>query len=63
MSQVWFSLIGLVMVYAVLLTIEMWLMLKFIRLGPASLHTGRYHGETPAHGDDIPAVTPHPALS
>lgn len=41
------SLIGLVLVYSGLFIVEMYLMLKYIRLGPASLHTGRYDGETP----------------
>ncbi len=64
LSQVWFSLIGLIVVYAILLTIEMYMMFKFVRLGPASLHTGRYHGETPAAGGEtLPAVAPHPAIS
>ena len=26
-------------------TMEMYLMIKFVRLGPSSLHTGRYHFE------------------
>jgi cytochrome d ubiquinol oxidase subunit I len=30
------------------LIIEVWLMLKYIKLGPASLGTGRYHGESGA---------------
>ncbi|MDO8329443.1 MAG: cytochrome ubiquinol oxidase subunit I [Fluviicoccus sp.] len=42
------SLIGLVLVYSGLFVVEMYLMLKYIRLGPASLHTGRYDGETAA---------------
>ncbi|AVY94927.1 MULTISPECIES: cytochrome ubiquinol oxidase subunit I [Microvirgula] len=46
-GQLHFSLIGLVGIYSLLFVIEMYLMLKYIRLGPASLHTGRYHGETP----------------
>jgi cytochrome d ubiquinol oxidase subunit I len=41
-GQVWFSLGGLVAFYTVLLIIELYLMLKYIRLGPSSLHTGRY---------------------
>ena len=49
-AQVYFSLAGFFTFYTVLLIIEVWLMLKYIRLGPASLGTGRYHGEsgTPA---------------
>ena len=47
-SQLHFSLIGLLGMYSLLFLVEMYLMLKYIRLGPASLHTGRYHGESPA---------------
>jgi cytochrome d ubiquinol oxidase subunit I len=39
------SLIGLVVFYTVLLAVELFLMVKFVRLGPSSLHTGRYHFE------------------
>ena len=39
------SLIALVAFYSLLLVIEMYLMIKFARLGPSSLHTGRYHFE------------------
>ncbi|SMC24674.1 cytochrome d ubiquinol oxidase subunit I [Andreprevotia lacus DSM 23236] len=44
-GQLVFSLIGLCTIYSLLFVVEMYLMLKYIRLGPASLHTGRYHGE------------------
>jgi len=40
------SLIGFIAFYTFLLIIEVFLMLKFARLGPSSLHTGRYHFET-----------------
>lgn len=53
-SQLWFSLGGLLLFYTGLLIIEMYLMLKYIRLGPSSLHTGRYCQET---------ATPASALS
>lgn len=39
------SILALVGFYTVLLIIEMYLMIKFARLGPSSLHTGRYHFE------------------
>jgi cytochrome d ubiquinol oxidase subunit I len=39
------SIIGLTVIYTVLLAIEVFLMAKFIRIGPSSLHTGRYHFE------------------
>ncbi|OHX37500.1 cytochrome d terminal oxidase subunit 1 [Methylomonas sp. LWB] len=41
-GQLWFSLAGFALFYTVLLIIEMYLMLKYVRLGPSSLHTGRY---------------------
>jgi len=42
------SLIALVAFYSLLLVIEMYLMIRFARLGPSSLHTGRYHFEKDA---------------
>jgi cytochrome d ubiquinol oxidase subunit I len=48
------SILALVGFYTVLLIIEMYLMIKFARLGPSSLHTGRYHFE---RGDaEVPAA-------
>ncbi|WP_293935175.1 cytochrome ubiquinol oxidase subunit I [Iodobacter sp.] len=47
-GQLHFSMIGLGLMYCSLFVIEMYLMLKYIRLGPASLHTGRYFGEQTA---------------
>ncbi|MBV2131955.1 cytochrome ubiquinol oxidase subunit I [Pseudomonas sp. MAP12] len=44
-GDVWGSLIALVAFYSLLLAVEMYLMIKFARLGPSSLHTGRYHFE------------------
>lgn len=44
-GDVWGSLAALITFYSVLLVIEMYLMIKFSRLGPSSLHTGRYHFE------------------
>jgi len=41
------SLSAFVVVYSILLAIGMYLMFKFARLGPSSLHTGRYHHEQP----------------
>ncbi|WP_084536685.1 cytochrome ubiquinol oxidase subunit I [Azospirillum halopraeferens] len=40
-----FSLTGFIGFYTFLLVIEMYLMVHFARKGPASLGTGRYHGE------------------
>lgn len=39
------SISGYIIFYTLLLIIEMFLMFKFARLGPSSLHTGRYHFE------------------
>ena len=47
-DQLWFSIGGFALFYTVLLIIEMYLMLKYVRLGPSSLHTGRYYFE-PQH--------------
>ncbi len=50
-SDVYMSLIGFAVFYTALLVVELFLMFKFIRLGPSSLHTGKYHfesAETPA---------------
>lgn len=47
-SQVWASLIAICSIYLALFIVEMFLMLKYIRLGPSSLHTGRYDGEAVA---------------
>ena len=52
-SQIWFSLGGLLLFYTALLVIEMFLMIKYIRLGPSSLHTGRYCHETAASGSAL----------
>jgi cytochrome bd ubiquinol oxidase subunit I len=45
-SSLYFSLAGFIGFYTLLLVIEMGLMIKYTRLGPSSLHTGRYHFET-----------------
>ncbi len=39
------SISGFIAFYTLLAIIEIWLMFKFARLGPSSLHTGRYHFE------------------
>ena len=44
-SDVMLSLAGFVLFYTALFVIEITLMFKYARLGPSSLHTGRYHGE------------------
>ena len=56
-GSLWFSLAGFLGFYTLLLVVEMGLMFKYARLGPASLHTGRYHGETPlSRADDHAAA-------
>ena len=45
-SDVWFSIITITVFYSVLLVIELFLMIKYARLGPSSMKTGRYHFET-----------------
>jgi cytochrome d ubiquinol oxidase subunit I len=44
-GEVIFSLSGFFIIYTVLLIIEVWLMVKYARLGPSSLGTGKYHFE------------------
>ncbi|MGN2483793.1 cytochrome ubiquinol oxidase subunit I [Acinetobacter calcoaceticus] len=44
-GDVWGSILALAAFYTALLIIEMYLMIKFARLGPSSLHTGKYHFE------------------
>lgn len=50
-GDIWGSLTALIAFYSLLLVVEMYLMIKFARLGPSSLHSGRYHFEQqqPAH--------------
>jgi cytochrome d ubiquinol oxidase subunit I len=45
-----FSLMGFIGFYTFLLVIELFLMFKYARLGPSSLHTGKYHLEKQAAG-------------
>lgn len=44
-NDLYFSIGGFVLFYTVLFVVEMFLMFKYARLGPSSLHTGRYHDE------------------
>ena len=50
------SLIGFVGFYTLLAIVEMYLMIKFARLGPSSLHTGRYHHEPKKAADQRATV-------
>ena len=49
-SDVWTSLAAFIVFYTVLLVVELYLMVKYIRLGPSSLHTGNYDLEAPRAG-------------
>jgi cytochrome d ubiquinol oxidase subunit I len=42
------SMVALIALYTVFLIVEVYLMLKFVRRGPSSLHTGSYHFEQDA---------------
>ncbi len=44
-NQLILSLTGFVVIYTLLAIIEMWLMVKYAKLGPSSLNTGKYHFE------------------
>ncbi|MEA3274849.1 MAG: cytochrome ubiquinol oxidase subunit I [Pseudomonadota bacterium] len=58
------SLAGFLIFYTVLLVIEMYLMFKFGRLGPSSLHTGKYfHEKQPSSGTATLASQPQMTLS
>lgn len=47
-ENVYGSIAGFVFFYTALLVVEMYLMVKFARCGPGTLHTGRYQGEAGA---------------
>jgi cytochrome d ubiquinol oxidase subunit I len=59
-ASLYLSLAGFALFYMALFVIEIMLMLKYARLGPASLHTGRYDGESapPVHDErlDVPPM-------
>ncbi|PCI07545.1 MAG: cytochrome d terminal oxidase subunit 1 [Gammaproteobacteria bacterium] len=44
-GDLYFSLAGFLIFYVFLIVVEIYLMMKFARLGPSSLHTGNYHFE------------------
>ncbi len=50
-----FSVSGFLFFYTLLLAIEMFLMVKYVRLGPSSLGTGRYDLEQDAASRPLPA--------
>ncbi|MBU9128435.1 cytochrome ubiquinol oxidase subunit I [Burkholderia multivorans] len=47
-TDLYLSLAGFIVFYTALFVIEITLMFKYARLGPSSLHTGRYHHELAA---------------
>ena len=49
-GQLYGSIAGFVVMYTALLCIELFLMVKYIRLGASSLHTGNYHFEKQGAG-------------
>ncbi|NBD20706.1 cytochrome bd-I ubiquinol oxidase subunit CydA [Aquabacterium fontiphilum] len=54
-ESIYGSLAGFIGFYTVLLVVEMFLMVKFARMGPGSLGTGRYMNE-PTHAEHAPAL-------
>ncbi|WP_257279715.1 MULTISPECIES: cytochrome ubiquinol oxidase subunit I [unclassified Endozoicomonas] len=43
--DLWLSIIGFTALYSICIIIEIYLIVKYARKGPSSLHTGRYHFE------------------
>lgn len=41
-SQIWTTMIGMIVLYTIFLIAEMYLMIRFAKQGPSSLQTGRY---------------------
>ena len=58
-SDIWFSIIMITLFYTVLLVVEVYLMRKYIKIGPSSLKTGRYHFEESQQSQNI-KVQEHP---
>jgi len=56
-GDLYFSIAGFIGFYTLLLVVELYLMFKFARLGPSSLHLGRYHFEK-SGGDPALATQP-----
>lgn len=54
-GQLWFSIGGFLLFYTFLLAVELYLMFKYARLGPSSLHTGHYYFEQGA-GSGSPSI-------
>lgn len=52
-EDIYMSLAGFIGFYTLLLVAEMYLMIRFARLGPSSLHTGRYYWEQDGNTDSV----------
>ncbi|WP_263078891.1 cytochrome ubiquinol oxidase subunit I [Endozoicomonas sp. Mp262] len=48
-TDLYLSIAGFTLFYGIFAIIEVWLMVKYARKGPSSLHTGRYHFEQKAN--------------
>jgi cytochrome d ubiquinol oxidase subunit I len=44
-SSLWISIALVYLLYTLFLIVEMFLMVKFAKMGPSALKTGRYHHE------------------
>jgi cytochrome d ubiquinol oxidase subunit I len=63
-NDIMISLTGFIVFYTALFIIEMFLMIKFARLGPSSLHTGRYyHEKQGSHGTSSHGAGPAPTTA
>ena len=61
-GDLYFSLAGFIGFYTLLLIAEFYLMFKYARLGPSSLHTGRYDLEKTSAGGSEPSPQPQQKL-
>ena len=50
-NDILISLTGFIVFYTGLAIVEGWLMIRFVKQGPSSLHTGKYHFELPNKAD------------
>jgi cytochrome d ubiquinol oxidase subunit I len=44
-AEVLFSLLGFIVLYSALMVVEVWLMIRYAKLGPGSLGTGKYFSD------------------
>ena len=58
-EDIYMSLAGFIGFYTLLLVAEMYLMIRFARLGPSSLHTGRYYWEQDGNTDSASTSPAH----